>query len=716
MKIHRLITETHLRLDRYFPDLPLGRTSQIGYVIVLTALAVIVQLLTPISMGDTDMWYHLSDGRFFWENGKIADHYFYSFVPGNEPWFNHFWGFQAAIFPVYENFGYQGLLILRAAIVSATLVIIALFLFHHPEKGRFWFKTIAFFLITYLILTRGYQLRPHLMSYLMIPVFLLVLEHHRKYVFLLPLLTVIWVNTHSVEWVIGALICGAYFLDEINQSNIDRKYLLGILLCALAMLITPNPLDTIMNPFSIPADFDKYIAEMKAIDPVLLYSMNLSLKDLLPNSAFTALVVLVVASLIVLFIDGSLKIRHLILAIASFYLLSKGTRFIWEWSLLNMPAVYHAALVLKSHQPSTLPKYHKYLLLAVSLYPLYIIGSSIDYKQDYPFNANNLPTGIVKFLKHAGAQGNLIVPHNEAGFVQQQLYPEILIHSDMKSNVPLFAELKNALTYPTAFKRLTEKYRIDFVMLTSVYNNLHTQLHEQGYKIVFLDDTGVLYAHNELQSDLIAKYPLAIDLYKDIKEIDTNLFLAEMKKLLSIDRNNRILLAIIMKLSHEQQYEEALDYAHLFYQQAKNKPASAYWLGNLNHKLERCERAISYFEISLENADKALSRDIKKQMGSCYYLMEDFHNAYAYFDESLNMYLEKESIEDLFQYAYSALITGRLKQAENILQSIIDTAPEEKDEIRNIAINLQQEIISGKYDAPGFFNWAFQQTIGIFTS
>ena len=33
----------------------------------------------------------------------------------------------------------------------------------------------------------------------------------------LPVLTVVWVNMHGVEWLVGAAICGAYFIERVWQ-------------------------------------------------------------------------------------------------------------------------------------------------------------------------------------------------------------------------------------------------------------------------------------------------------------------------------------------------------------------------------------------------------------------------------------------------------------------------------------------------------------------
>ena len=214
-------TSQHLPYPRF------SDSTRLIYLAILITLVAVIQLTTSIRMGDTDMWYHIADGRYFWENLEIPTTLYYSFFQEKDTsWFNHFWGFQAIIAPVFELTGYQGLLIFRSFLVTTIVLMVSFFLFDQQRDKFFWLKAVVLFAFITLMLARGYQLRPHLFSYLMIPTFLFILEQRRQYVFLLPVLTVIWLNTHAVEWVIGAIICGAYFFEELlkNKKEWDKNY------------------------------------------------------------------------------------------------------------------------------------------------------------------------------------------------------------------------------------------------------------------------------------------------------------------------------------------------------------------------------------------------------------------------------------------------------------------------------------------------------------
>ncbi len=104
--------------SKYFRD------SFTGYQVLVLLSFIIYFFSMPIKMGDTDMWYHLNGGRYFWEHMTIPNTSFFSFIDPPREWINYFWGFQALIFKIYENVDYFGLLLLRALLSSATLIMV----------------------------------------------------------------------------------------------------------------------------------------------------------------------------------------------------------------------------------------------------------------------------------------------------------------------------------------------------------------------------------------------------------------------------------------------------------------------------------------------------------------------------------------------------------------------------------------------------------------
>jgi len=83
----------------------------------------------PISgSGDTDLWYHLNSGRYFFSHYQIADHGFFSFYGHERSWANYYWFYQLVVYQVFSLLGYSGLIAFRSVIYIVTILFAAFLL------------------------------------------------------------------------------------------------------------------------------------------------------------------------------------------------------------------------------------------------------------------------------------------------------------------------------------------------------------------------------------------------------------------------------------------------------------------------------------------------------------------------------------------------------------------------------------------------------------
>ena len=156
------------------PFLPLLITA---YFLIITCYFI----TWPIVGYDTDLWYHLSGGRYFWQNGAIAGDAFFSYISPPKSWYDYYWLFQAVVYKCHAWAGYQGLVILRCVLFVLTSLLICLFLFDSRQDSRR--QVVGLFFITaypVAVVFRELLVRPHLFSYLFIVVFLYILEIKRE--------------------------------------------------------------------------------------------------------------------------------------------------------------------------------------------------------------------------------------------------------------------------------------------------------------------------------------------------------------------------------------------------------------------------------------------------------------------------------------------------------------------------------------------------------
>ena len=92
----------------------------------------------PITVGDTDMWYHLADGRQIVETGSVPRTFYYSFADWPYEPGLHSWLFQLSIYVAHDHGGYWALLAIRAAlsVVSMALVITVALVANYTRAER----------------------------------------------------------------------------------------------------------------------------------------------------------------------------------------------------------------------------------------------------------------------------------------------------------------------------------------------------------------------------------------------------------------------------------------------------------------------------------------------------------------------------------------------------------------------------------------------------
>ncbi len=680
----------------------------------------IYQLSYPIILGDTDMWYHLSDGRFFLEHGYYPDSSYFSFVSPPLNLDANWWLFQPLLAIIYKYTGYYGLIWLRALLFLGSTFFLFRIVTHRSRDASARVPSLCIFAILFAILElRSYQVRPHLFSYFFILSFLYILEVRPRYVSWLPVLTVLWVNLHAVEWVVAALICGSYFIEYVFgspaqgplMSRLKTRYTLSLVLCAPAVLANPTGFHVLTLPWHIVPDISLFIQEMHKVPMVVLSWVRLdflSPKDITPISLMALALVL---SFLLLGAKRRLRIAHVLLSVGGALLLAKAARFISEWACLSAPIVARAALVTSS-EPRRRATLGTLMVWAVAgillLSPLHLLATKRSHYSDYPIDTEGLPVGIVAFLKEVNAKGNLFASPSPGGYLQWVLAPQIKIFSDMRMNSLNFAAAAPYIS-SAAMEKLLARYKVSYFAVALSLRSFEPAMSRfDQFVPVFYDDSYVLYANKDLVPEIAKRYRIsAMTPYNLLGGSGTaDQRLAELKRADGIfGRSRRTLLALTYVLFKEKRYAEAEPYAKRLVALFPLDPSANFMLGDVLENMNRFNEAIAYYRRSLDGAPAEYRRVVYARMGSCFYLTKHFDEAYAAFRQALNPYVRSEALEDLYQYAYSAVVVGDLGLAERTLQQLLTIAPKDAGKILKDARGLLEQIRSGELSNPSPMDW-----------
>lgn len=696
------------------------------YLWLLICFAFAIQLADPIVYGDSDMWYHLAGGRRFWDTGEIPLTGYFSFIAENRNWVNYYWGFQAAIAPVFDEFGYQGLVVVRTILFTATLFIVVKLI------GGFANYSVAAALLAaavYMVLeTRGYQLRPHLISYFMIALFIFVLEHHRRYVFALPLFTIVWVNMHGIEWVIGALICGAYTIEIIidrwrRNSHTQRfplSQIAAIIACAVTLFMNPHGWRILLVPFAPSPDIPLFINEMEPLQAHDYYSIFFVGARPLGNSIFAVLFLFSLFAVVRSLQEGKFRLAHFILWVGATYLITQGARFAVEWVLLATPllATLFRSFKYSSNQGDCL-SVPTIIIVAVLIAPSTSFSWTNVKNRSYPFDDDGLPVGSTDFLQQLGAGGRLLsLNPTNGGYLNFRLYPGFQLYADMQ--VPPFTgqdhyRLFEASRDTSVLERLIKEYSPDFVALP-----LNVKIKDELTTLsdlvpIFFDDAQVLYANRIQHPGVAEKYRIRavdpFDLNKGSEDLVSRI--AELRRLHALDpsgvRVNNGLAALLLQ---DERYMEARDFAAQHVKLAPMDPNAHLLLGSSLEYLGRCDEAITHFKKALKFADEEVAREVNLHLGNCYYTLRDFDSAYRTFRVSVNPFMHDEYPETLYQFAVSSLAAGDIDRAQRLVSALIFKEGESESVVVKRAQSLSKNITAGEFDGLGLIA-LLKSTLGL---
>jgi hypothetical protein len=293
-------------------------------LLVLAAVWAFREIYSP------DLGFHLKAGRWILSTLRIPGQDIFTYTVTGRPYIDLYWIFQAILALADKAGGEPGIVALNALLVSCSvgLLLYRMRRYGALEEHPAW---PLWGLLAVAAMAALFEVRPHTFSWIYLNLTLLILEEYRRgnrrWIRLLPLLTLLWVNTHTL-FILGWVAVGAFAATEIIDRRSFRSPLLGVLgLSILAAFVNPYGWNGVFLPFQQfqflqPSNiFKSTIAE---------YQTPLSLSGYVVNGSFVlfqplfAFHVLLVVSLVVLvmtarrrpLVDTILYVLFLYVAIA----------------------------------------------------------------------------------------------------------------------------------------------------------------------------------------------------------------------------------------------------------------------------------------------------------------------------------------------------------------------------------------------------------------
>ena len=209
------------------------------WLILAIALPALVCLLVPIPA--VDLAYQVRAGDAILRTGLIPAVDTYTFTVAGTPWMDQQWLAQVLLALGFRAGGWELLVVLRAALVSASFGLLAATAMARGARAR---TASILSLIAFALAAPALALRPQLFAIATFSLLLLlVARRHRnpRLVWLAPLLVIAWANIHG-SFVLAPMLLGYAWLDDLVRGRPAR---------ASFLLLVVGTAATVINPFGV---------------------------------------------------------------------------------------------------------------------------------------------------------------------------------------------------------------------------------------------------------------------------------------------------------------------------------------------------------------------------------------------------------------------------------------------------------------------------------
>ena len=211
------------------------------WLLLALALPALVSLLVP--MPAVDLAYQVRAGEEILRTGAIPAVDTYTFTVAGAPWLDQQWLAQVLLALGFRAGGWELLVVLRAALVSASFGLLAATAMARGARAR---TASILGLVAFALAAPALALRPQLFAIAIFAVLLLLVarrQRNPRAIWLAPVLVMAWANLHG-SFILAPIILGYAWLEDLARGRPAR---------AAFVLLVLGTAATLVNPFGIGA-------------------------------------------------------------------------------------------------------------------------------------------------------------------------------------------------------------------------------------------------------------------------------------------------------------------------------------------------------------------------------------------------------------------------------------------------------------------------------
>jgi tetratricopeptide (TPR) repeat protein len=526
----------------------------VEYVLGLVAfvsLFLFVHLNMSMELHDPDIWLHIKTGEYIIQHKAIPQTDIFSSTVSGKEWINHSWLAQIIFYLAFHSGGPNNLILLCAIIVL--IAFLFLFLSVYKQRKRLSLSVVVL-AVAILASKARFNIRPENFSILFFSFYLFLLTRciRKKWIFLLPLVQLCWVNCHGF-FILGPLLVAVFILAEklkklktlpwewAKTEPLDtrpyRDLVDVLLLVCLVSFLNPFGYKGVFYPFSIIFNsmnrlsiFYRYIQE-------LLPTWRLSLSLILPYYAF----------IIISLLAFLLNLKRINVAYLLAWLIFLALSFQINRNIIFFNFVAFLTTVDNLSRLQDTKKFNfiegffgkslnllKYLMLALLILWISMSNYRILRSQYYIFEDNRTkstllgvssggyPEKAADFILKNNLPDNMFNLFNSGSYLIYRLFPKKRVFIDGRTELyggEFFDNYQKILNKDKcAINNLFKKFNINTVLLNAdsldIGGLLAYFFNELDWALVYLDEDSMIFVKDDNTQNKTLINKLKVDLKK----------------------------------------------------------------------------------------------------------------------------------------------------------------------------------------------------------
>jgi tetratricopeptide (TPR) repeat protein len=507
----------------------MGKKEKKIFLLFLVIFFGFCALFTAQKISDPDFWWHLKTGEWIWQHKAIPHTDPFSYTFQGAEWINYEWLFHTITYPIYHLSGIGGLIIF--AIICGLLTFFVLFFACREVDGGNRWLTITILFMTLLQAWGRFSVRPQIISFLLLVLYLYLLILHREdkitnrqLILLLIPAHILWVNVHG-SFLLGIFLAGAYVLGRFVplalRHNRDLKPVLQdkklqglILLCLLLVLasfVNPYTYRVFIIPIKT-AMAKEALSSIAEWVPVDIRFLGVIVID---YTTWFRVLFLIGAVSFLIRLDNLKKVENVVIFALFSYMAFKHIRFCADFAIVTTPIIIY-----------NLAQFHWRLrrwkwvfclpLVILIIFSANNVRTLINEKRLGLGVWTNYPAMTVNFLKEHNVRGNIFNDYGYGGYLIWHLWPDLPVFIDGRA-VTIYDQdflwLNGMATQKEeVWDQVTEQYGINIALINDYremgYSLLAHRLDENDdWMLVAFDDVSSLYIKREPRFEgLIKQY------------------------------------------------------------------------------------------------------------------------------------------------------------------------------------------------------------------